>query len=249
MGINYIGRTAVQNPTPATTIDLPAIDIQSGDLLLFGTGYGLGSYSRPSSIVDVGTGTVTFTRSLGITNGLTNQGLIGYVLNCPLTATGVVFRVTWSSTPTAIDMAFVEVWRPTAGVTMQLDASPTFTTGTSTSPTSPLITTTTRALVWSLCMGAAGIAKTSPLIGGLTADLYPASPATAFFTTRLALAFATAQTNIIATQTFGSSASWAFGAYAFREYSTTVNQTITCTGITLGGTAPASQEVFVGGIG
>lgn len=248
MGINYIGRTVKLNPTPATTIDLDPIDVQAGDLLLFGTGYGLGTYSRPSSIVDVGTGTVVFTRSPGIASGLTNQGLIGYVLNCPLTATGVVFRVTWSSAPTAIDMAFVEVWRPTAGVTMQLDASPTFVTGTSTTPTSPLITTTTRALVWSLCMGGASIDKTSPLIGGLTADMYPASPNTSPFTSRLALAFATAQTNITAVQTFASSASWAFGAYAFREYSTSVNQTITCTGITLGGTS-TTQEVFVGGIG
>lgn len=250
MGINFIGRTVLLAPTPATTIDLPGIDVQAGDLLIFGAGYGHASYTR-ANVTDVGTGTITFVRPTTTYSGnLSYQGLSGYNLACPLTATGVVFRFTWSSAPTAVDMVFVEVWRPTAGVVMQLDAAPAYITNAGTlTPTSPLVTTTTRALVWGLCVvNSASVDKTNPLIAGASADMYPAAPSTSRFTARLAQAFATAQANIAAQFTLAVSNYIAFGIHAFREYSTTVNQTITCRGITLG-VASANQEVFVGGIG
>lgn len=249
MGINYITRVEAFNVAASLSYDLPPISFQAGDFLIFGACFEGGAYTNIASVVDVGAGSFPFTLDGHNGNGTLNQLGMAHILSAPSSGSNVVFRATWASTITSVYDIFVEVWRPTAGVVMQLDVAKVSNTGNTATPTTGTISTSANSLVFALFVERSGLSKTVPLLGGLTPDTNPPFPAPTSKGVRFALSFASPQVGISGQYTLPSSIVFCSHIIAFKEVVTTVNRTITCTGITLGGAAQASQEVFVGGIG
>ena len=242
MAFTIVNQSYITNSGPSiTTLDTTAaLNVQAGDLLFF-----VGNFNANVTVSFAETGGANSATVAAITGGASSGYLqCGYKLVATSNASAL-FRATFTSAVTYAWFAVLQ-YRPSAGNIAALDAGPSPATGSSYATTSGLISTTAPGVIISALNHGLPATNSDPLIAGAAANLYPSSGS--IFYAAMDYLSATSQTNVTASLVMAPSRTWVMDIFAFKEVASSVNQTITCTGITLGGTS-TNQEVFVGGIG
>lgn len=250
MSATKVGQVSIiLSSVTVTTADFPAVDFQAGDLIvvrgLHGSGGTTGGFA---SVTDTPDNLFPMTLPSRDWNGSFHQLSTGYILAAPSTETGVVFRITWTN-PIGLCWYYLQVWRPTAGSVMQVDATKAFVSGGSTlTPITPTINTASNALVLAVIDAGQVRNKSAPLIGAQTANTVPDPLAFADYVNLLETFFTAPQTGIRGQFTMDSTGGYNSNIMSFKEFASTVEQTYVGQGIVVGGTS-TNQEVFTGGIG